>query len=143
GLDQHRLDGLRLSAAAFTNLTHEHLDYHPSMDAYFSAKARLFDELLPGGGTAVVNADSDRAEAVAEICRRRGVRCWSYGVKGREFRLLDDTPVATGQHLTLEVLGQRHEIELPLVGGFQASNALAALGLVIATGGDAGRAVAA
>ncbi|MGD9881284.1 MAG: UDP-N-acetylmuramoyl-L-alanyl-D-glutamate--2,6-diaminopimelate ligase [Reyranella sp.] len=143
GLDQHRLDGLRLSAAAFTNLTHEHLDYHSSMDAYFAAKARLFDELLPGGGTAIVNADSDRAAAVVEICRRRGVRCWSYGVDGREFRLLGDVPVATGQHLTLEVLGRRLEVELPLVGGFQASNALAALGLVIATGGDAERAVAA
>jgi UDP-N-acetylmuramoyl-L-alanyl-D-glutamate--2,6-diaminopimelate ligase len=142
GLDQHRLDGLRLSAAAFTNLTHEHLDYHSSMDAYLSAKARLFDELLPVGGTAVVNADSDRAEAIIEICRRREVRCWSYGIKGREFRLLGDTPVATGQHLTVEVLGRLHEIELPLVGSFQASNAMAALGLVIATGGDEERAIA-
>jgi UDP-N-acetylmuramoyl-L-alanyl-D-glutamate--2,6-diaminopimelate ligase len=60
-IDQHRLDGLHLSAAAFTNLTHEHLDYHKSMDAYFAAKARLFEVLLPAGGTAVVNADSDRA----------------------------------------------------------------------------------
>src|SRR6185437_9088115 len=60
GLDQHRLDGLKLSAAAFTNLTHEHLDYHPTMDAYFAAKARLFEALLPANGTAVVNADSDR-----------------------------------------------------------------------------------
>jgi UDP-N-acetylmuramoyl-L-alanyl-D-glutamate--2,6-diaminopimelate ligase len=143
GLDQHRLDGLRLSAAAFTNLTHEHLDYHSSMDAYFAAKARLFAELLPGGGTAIVNADSDHAEAIAEICRRRGVRCWSYGIKGREFRLLGDVPVAVGQHLTIEVQGRRHETDLPLVGGFQASNALAALGLVIAAGGDADAAVAA
>ncbi|MBX9946991.1 MAG: UDP-N-acetylmuramoyl-L-alanyl-D-glutamate--2,6-diaminopimelate ligase [Reyranella sp.] len=143
GLDQHRLDGLRLSAAAFTNLTHEHLDYHASMNAYFAAKARLFDSLLPAGGTAVVNADSDRAEALAAICRRRGVRFWTYGVKGREFRLLRDDPTATGQRLAIEVLGTRHEIELPLVGGFQASNALAALGLVVATGGEAARAVAA
>jgi UDP-N-acetylmuramoyl-L-alanyl-D-glutamate--2,6-diaminopimelate ligase len=105
GLDQHRLDGIRLSAAGFTNLTHEHLDYHASMEDYFAAKARLFESLLPQGGTAVVNADSDRAQVLAAI----------------------------------EVLGQRHEIELPLVGGFQASNALAALGLVIATGGDPAR----
>jgi UDP-N-acetylmuramoyl-L-alanyl-D-glutamate--2,6-diaminopimelate ligase len=143
GLDQHRLDGLRVSAAAFTNLTHEHLDYHSSMDAYFAAKARLFAELLAERGTAVVNADSDRASAIAGICGRRGVPCWSYGAQGREFRLLGDVPVVTGQHLTLEVLGRRYEIDLPLVGGFQASNALAALGLVIATGGDADRAVAA
>jgi UDP-N-acetylmuramoyl-L-alanyl-D-glutamate--2,6-diaminopimelate ligase len=143
GLDQHRLDGLRLSAAAFTNLTHEHLDYHPTMDAYFAAKARLFEALLPATGTAVVNADSDRAEQLAAICARRGVRFWTYGARGREFRLLRDEPTPRGQHLALEVLGTRHEVELPLVGGFQASNAMAALGLVVATGGDIARAVAA
>ena len=88
GLDQHRLDGLRLSAACFTNLTHEHLDYHASMETYFAAKARLFDSLLPEGGTAVINADSDRAPALMAICARRGIRCWTYGAKGREFRLL-------------------------------------------------------
>ncbi|MDB5488503.1 MAG: UDP-N-acetylmuramyl tripeptide synthase, partial [Reyranella sp.] len=141
GIDQHRLDGLHLAAAAFTNLTHEHLDYHHSMDAYFAAKARLFEVLLPPGGTAVVNADSDRAEALGALCRRRGIRFWTYGAKGAEFRLLADDPTPTGQHLVLEVLGTRHEIDLPLVGGFQASNALAALGLVVATGGDPARAV--
>ena len=141
GLDQHRLDGVRLAAAAFTNLTHEHLDYHASMDAYFTAKARLFDSLLSSGGTAIVNADSDRAEALAAICARRGVRFWTYGSKGRDIRLLVDHPTSTGQHLTLEVAGTRHEINLPLVGGFQASNALAALGLVMATGGDPAQAV--
>ncbi len=141
GLDQHRLDGLRLSAAAFTNLTHEHLDYHASMDAYFAAKARLFDQLLPPGGTAVVNADSDRAPAVAEICRRRSIRFWSYGTGGSELKLLSDTPTPGGQHLAIELLGRRYEVELPLVGGFQASNALAALGLVVATGGHTSRAV--
>jgi len=141
GLDQHRLDGLRLSAAAFTNLTHEHLDYHASMESYFAAKARLFAELLPPGSTAVANADSDRAGALAEVCRRRGIRFWSYGRAGKEFRLLNDRPTPTGQHLVLEVLGRRHDVELPLVGGFQASNALAALGLVVATGGYPARAV--
>jgi UDP-N-acetylmuramoyl-L-alanyl-D-glutamate--2,6-diaminopimelate ligase len=143
GLDQHRLDGIRLSAACFTNLTHEHLDYHASMDTYFAAKARLFESLLPEGGTAVVNADSDRAQALAAICKRRGIRFWTYGVGGQEFRLLQDDPTPTGQHLVIEVLGRRHEIDLPLVGGFQASNALGALGLVVATGGDPARAVAA
>jgi UDP-N-acetylmuramoyl-L-alanyl-D-glutamate--2,6-diaminopimelate ligase len=143
GLDQHRLDGLKLSAAAFTNLTHEHLDYHPTMDAYFAAKARLFETLLPASGTAVANADSDRTAQLGEICARRGVRFWTYGAKGRELRLLRDEPTPNGQHLAIDVLGTRHEVELPLVGGFQASNALAALGLVVATGGDAARAVAA
>ncbi len=143
GLDQHRLDGLKPVAAAFTNLTHEHLDYHPSMDAYFAAKARLFEELLPPGATAVVNADSDRAEALAGICRRRGLRFWTYGARGRELRLLRDEPTSGGQHLELEVLGTRYDVDLPLVGGFQASNALAALGLVLATVDDTPRAVAA
>ena len=142
GLDQHRLDGVRLSAAAFTNLTHEHLDYHASMDDYFTAKARLFDSLLLSDGTAIVNADSDRAEALAAICARRGIRFWTYGTKGRDIRLLADDPTSAGQRLTLEVLGTRHEVALPLVGGFQASNALAALGLVVATGGDPARTVA-
>jgi UDP-N-acetylmuramoyl-L-alanyl-D-glutamate--2,6-diaminopimelate ligase len=143
GLDQHRLDGLRLTAAAFTNLTHEHLDYHPTMDAYFAAKARLFETLLPANGTAVVNGDSDRAGQLREICTRRGVRFWTYGNQGREFRLLRDEPTSRGQRLVIDVLGSRHEVELPLVGGFQASNALAALGLVVATGDDPARAVAA
>ena len=143
GLDQHRLDGLTLSAAAFTNLTHEHLDYHASMDAYFDAKARLFDALLPKGGTAVVNADSDRAARLAEICALRGIRFWTYGSAGKEFRLVRDQPTPNGQHLVIEALGSRYEVELPLVGGFQASNALAALGLAVATGGDVARSVAA
>jgi UDP-N-acetylmuramoyl-L-alanyl-D-glutamate--2,6-diaminopimelate ligase len=143
GLDQHRLDGLRLSAACFTNLTHEHLDYHHSMDAYFAAKARLFEELLPAGATAIANADSERTEALGAICRRRGVRFWTYGLKGREFRLLRHEPTSGGQHLRIEVLGRRHDLDLPLVGGFQASNALAALGLAVATGSDPERAAAA
>ena len=141
GIDQHRLDGLHLAAAAFTNLTHEHLDYHHSMDAYFAAKARLFEVLLPPGGTAVVNADSDRAEALGAICRPRDIRFWTYGAQGREIRLLSDVPTPAGQHLALEIMGVRHEVDLPLVGGFQASNALAALGLVLATGGEPAHAV--
>ena len=94
--------------------------------------------LLPESGTAVVNADSDRAAQLAEICARRGIRFWTYGAKGRDFRLLRDEPTPPGQHLVVEVAGHAHEVELPLVGGFQASNALAALGLVVATGGDVG-----
>lgn len=141
GIDQHRLDGLHLAAAAFTNLTHEHLDYHHSMEAYFAAKARLFEVLLPPDGTAVVNADSDRAEALRAICARRGIRFWTYGAKGSEFRLLAAEPTPAGQHLLLDVMGIRREIDLPLVGGFQASNALAALGLVVATGSEPARAL--
>lgn len=143
GLDQYRLDGLQLAAAAFTNLTHEHLDYHSSMDAYFAAKVRLFEVLLPTGGTAVVNADSDRAGQLEAICRDRGLRFWSYGTRGQEFRLVQDRPTPSGQHLVIEALGTRYEVGLPLVGNFQAANALAALGLAAATGSDVPRAVAA
>ena len=143
GIDQHRLDGLKLSAAAFTNLTHEHLDYHVSMDGYFAAKARLFESLLPASGTAVVNADADRVPALARICAERGVRFWTYGFKGKEFRIEKVAPTAAGQHLELAIMGARYDVELPLVGGFQASNAMAALGLAVATGADPARAVAA
>src|SRR5262249_5566198 len=78
GLDQHRLDGLHLSAACFTNLTHEHLDYHASMEDYFAAKARLFEELLPAGATAIVNGDSERSTAIGAVCRRPALRCCAY-----------------------------------------------------------------
>jgi UDP-N-acetylmuramoyl-L-alanyl-D-glutamate--2,6-diaminopimelate ligase len=89
----------------------------------------------------VINADSDRAPALMAICARRGVRCWTYGAKGREFRLLKDRATSAGQHLAVEILGELHGIELPLVGGFQASNALGALALAVATGGDVGHSV--
>ena len=142
GLDQFRLDGVIPRAAAFTNLTHEHLDYHPTMDAYFAAKTRLFTDLLARDGTAVVNADSDRAPALGEICRRRGVRVWTYGAQGRELKLERASPTVRGQSLTLSLLGRSRAVELPLIGDFMAANALAALGLVIAAGEDADRAVA-
>ncbi|MGE0421192.1 MAG: UDP-N-acetylmuramoyl-L-alanyl-D-glutamate--2,6-diaminopimelate ligase [Reyranellaceae bacterium] len=142
GLDQFRLDGVSPRAAAFTNLTHEHLDYHRDMDAYFAAKTRLFTELLARDGTAVINADSDRADALVEICRRRGLRIWTYGARGRELRLEQARPSAQGQALSLSLFGRGHTIELPLIGDFMAANALAALGLVIAAGEDADRAAA-
>ncbi len=140
GLDQFRLDGVNPRAAAFTNLTHEHLDYHPTMDAYFAAKARLFTDLLVRDGTAVINADSDRAAALAEICRHRGVRVWTYGAQGREIKLEQARPSVRGQTLMLSLFGRAHTIELPLIGDFMAANALAALGLVVAAGEDAERA---
>ncbi|MBX3498855.1 MAG: UDP-N-acetylmuramoyl-L-alanyl-D-glutamate--2,6-diaminopimelate ligase [Alphaproteobacteria bacterium] len=142
GLDQFRLDGVSLRAAAFTNLTHEHLDYHATMDAYFAAKTRLFTDLLARDGTAVINADSDRAAALSGICGRRGVRVWTYGLQGRELKLEQARPSARGQSLTLSLFGRSHTIELPLIGDFMAANALAALGLVVAAGEDADRAVA-
>jgi UDP-N-acetylmuramoyl-L-alanyl-D-glutamate--2,6-diaminopimelate ligase len=141
GLDQYRLDGVQLAAAAFTNLSRDHLDYHPTMEAYLAAKLRLFEELLPAGAAAVVNADIEPAARVREIAKRRGLRFIGFGRNGAEIRLLKQTPGAHGQTLELEVLGKRHTVTFPVVGIFQAENLLAALGLAIGAGADAEKAV--
>jgi len=142
GLDQFRLDGLELVAAAFTNLTRDHLDYHPDMAAYLAAKARLFTELLPPDGTAVLNADSPEAMQLAQLCRQRGQTVLAYGADERaDLRLLAARPLAAGQELRLEIFGEARELVLPLIGAFQASNVLAALGLAIATGAPVERAL--
>jgi UDP-N-acetylmuramoyl-L-alanyl-D-glutamate--2,6-diaminopimelate ligase len=133
GLDQHRLDGLRLAAAAFTNLTHEHLDYHGTMEAYFAAKAALFDRLLPPGATAVLNADAEQFPALAAVAARRSLSVFSFGAAGAGIKV---TPQPHGQTVDLVVCGHRARVSLPLVGRFQVWNAMAALGLVVATGAD-------
>ncbi len=143
GLDQYRLDGVSVSAAAFTNLTHDHLDYHGSMAAYLKAKMRLFSEVMAPGGVAVLNADVPQYETLAELCRGRGHRILSYGANGTDLRLDEAVPTVDGQDLRLTVLGQARRVHLPLAGRFQAMNALAALGLALATGVYADRAVAA
>lgn len=140
GLDQFRLDGVRIGAAGFTNLTRDHLDYHGSMEAYFAAKAMLFDRVLAPGGGAVLNADVPEFGALSEICSQRGHRVFGYGFAGRELTVRMVEPLPHGQRLHLTVLGRDTTVELPLVGRFQAWNALCALGLVIATGADAGMA---
>ena len=142
GLDQYRLDGLELAAAAFTNLTRDHLDYHRDMEAYFLAKARLFTELLPPDGTAVLNADSAEAMRLGQPCRQRGQTVITFGAApGADLRLAAARPLAAGQELELEVLGERRAFFLPLMGAFQASNALAALGLALAAGAPVERAL--
>jgi len=132
GLDQYRLDGVTLKAAAFTNLTQDHLDYHGTMEAYLAAKLRLFAEVLAEDGTAVINADTPEAERFREAATGRTLL--DYGVSAKAIRLIDRRMLAEGQALELEILGQRRSIELPLLGTFQVMNALAALGLVIGTG---------
>ncbi len=135
GLDQYRLDGLKVRAAAFTNLSQDHLDYHGTMTAYFRAKARLFEDLLLDDGTAVLNADAPESAELAAICQARGIRFWRFGTDpAAELRLLDRAPDPRGQQLELAVFGEERRLHLPLVGGFQAMNALAALGLVLAEG---------
>ncbi|HUK60864.1 MAG TPA: UDP-N-acetylmuramoyl-L-alanyl-D-glutamate--2,6-diaminopimelate ligase [Stellaceae bacterium] len=135
GLDQFRLDGLTLSAAAFTNLTRDHLDYHVDMSAYFAAKRRLFAELLPPGGTAVLNADGPEGRELAALGAARGQRVILFGRSGdAELRLLGAEPEGAGQRITIDAFGSRSTLLLPLIGTFQAMNALAALGLAVATG---------
>ena len=136
GLDQFRLDGVILAAAAFTNLTRDHLDYHGTEAAYRAAKLRLFSELLPAGAPACVNADMDR-ETLAELHRiavSRRLDLHTVGDAGTAIRLLSAIPRPDGQELEIEVHGARHSIALPLPGRFQADNALLAACLALALG---------
>ena len=130
GMHQYRLDGLKIKIAGFTNISRDHLDYHGSMEAYFSAKLYLFTQLLHKDGTAVINADSDAAEKVLAACHGR--QTITYGHAGKDIRILSQTPEPAGQYLSLEIFGTPHDVHLPLVGAFQAENALCALGMVLA-----------
>jgi UDP-N-acetylmuramoyl-L-alanyl-D-glutamate--2,6-diaminopimelate ligase len=143
GLDQHRLDGLRIAAAGFTNITRDHLDYHPNFEAYFAAKLRLFDQLLAPGAAAVVDIDHDHADAVIAAAKTRGLRIMSVGRNGTGVRLVESTIAGFSQTLRLECDGKDYQVRLPLVGEFQIENALVAAGLAISTGDDAGKVFAA
>jgi len=136
GLDQHRLDGLHLAAAAFTNITRDHLDYHESFDAYLAAKLRLFAELLAPGAAAIVDVDHDHAEAVVAAAKMRGLAILSVGRRATGIRLIEAAADGFAQLLKIEHEGKIHGVRLPLVGEFQVENALVAAGLAIATGSD-------
>ena len=141
GLHQCRLDGVDVAATAFTNLTRDHLDYHGTMDAYLSAKLRLFTEIASPGVPAVLNANCAFFEAVETACRLRGLAVTTYGEGAGDIRLEGTTATGSGQRLTLNVKGKPYGVDFPLVGAFQASNALCALGLAIACGADSDAAV--
>ncbi|MBB5744491.1 UDP-N-acetylmuramoyl-L-alanyl-D-glutamate--2,6-diaminopimelate ligase [Brevundimonas variabilis] len=143
GIDQRRLDGVTLKAAAFTNLSQDHLDYHGSMDAYRAAKLRLFETLLPRGRTAVLNADSDAYSSFAAASIMSGLSILGVGERGRDLSLIGRVATPEGQRLTIDARGTQHEILLPLAGAFQASNALVAAGLCIAGGESPDRVLAA
>ena len=143
GLDQYRLDGVEIRAAAFTNLGRDHLDYHPTMAAYFAAKRRLFAEVMPPAGTAVLNADAPEYEALLETCRARRHRVLSYGRKGESLTLEAVEASASGLTLSFRLEGRRRTVSAALLGAFQASNLLAALGLVLGLGGEREAAIAA
>lgn len=136
GLDQYRLDGVRIAAAAFTNLGRDHLDYHPTKEAYLAAKLRLFEELLPAGAPAVVNMDDPRAADVAAIARRRGLPLISVGAAGETVRLVRLAREGFAQALTIAHAGRTYDVCLPLIGAYQAANALVAVGLTLAVGED-------
>ena len=138
GLHQFRLDGVSVTAAAFTNLTRDHLDYHGNMTRYRAAKERLFTTLLTPGGTAVLNRDNDEFGRLEALCNDGDHPVIAYGTDpGADLRLVCREPRIGSQTLVVDVLGRRHELLLPLAGEFQAMNALAALGLAVATGSAA------
>ena len=144
GLSQYRNEGLKVVAGAFTNLSRDHLDYHADMDDYFAAKMRLFDEVVDAGGTAVVWVDDEWTEKACEHVRQRGLRLLCVGEKadrtdGSSIHLLACSAGQLGQTLQIEHAGTAHTVKLPLIGAYQAANALVSAGLAIATGSDAAR----
>ncbi len=136
GLSQYRTEGLPVRAAAFTNLSRDHLDYHGDMAAYLTAKLRLFSEVLDADGAAVVWADDREAARVIDLARERGNRVLTVGERGETLRLVSRSPTLLGQGLLIAADGREHRVILPLIGAYQAANALVAAGLVIATGGE-------
>lgn len=138
GLDQRRLEGVRLSAAGFTNLTQDHLDYHGTMEAYFQAKQGLFTRLLPDEGVAVIDIDSSEGRRMAEAAADRGLALLRTGTHpDADLRILNQRYDATGQEVRFSWNGQPRQVRLNLVGGFQAANVAVAAGLVMATGAAA------
>jgi UDP-N-acetylmuramoyl-L-alanyl-D-glutamate--2,6-diaminopimelate ligase len=134
GLQQRRIDGVTLKAGAFTNISRDHLDYHASFEAYFAQKLRLFRELLPPGAGAIVDMDSEGGLRVADEAKARGLELISVGRAGETLRLISSAIDGFAQTLVIEHDSKRHTVRLPLVGSFQAANALVAAGLAMATG---------
>jgi UDP-N-acetylmuramoyl-L-alanyl-D-glutamate--2,6-diaminopimelate ligase len=136
GLSQYRTEGLRVGAAAFTNLSRDHLDYHATMDDYFAAKMRLFDEVVADDGTAVVWMDDPRSIEVVRRAKARGLRLITIGAAGEDIKLVDRSASLLGQTLTVQAGGKAHRIAVPMIGAYQVANVLTAAGLVIASGGN-------
>jgi UDP-N-acetylmuramoyl-L-alanyl-D-glutamate--2,6-diaminopimelate ligase len=136
GLDQYRLDGIRIGAGGFTNLSRDHMDYHPDVAHYLGAKLRLFRDLVVADGAAVISADHDSSQQVIDAARLRKLRVMTVGRRGEGIRLVDASIDGFAQKLVLEHAGQTRKLRLPLVGEFQIENALVASGLAIGTGSD-------
>ena len=142
GLSQYRTEGLPVGAAAFTNFSRDHLDYHETMEAYFEAKMRLFSEVVEPDGTAVLWMDDPKSGEVLRRCEARGLRLLTVGRGGETLKLVDRQPSQLGQKLTIGTEGGTHNVTIPMIGAYQAANVLTAAGLVIATGGDLRRTLA-
>lgn len=138
GLSQRRLDGLKFNAAAFTNLSHEHLDYHPDLRSYFDAKAGLFERNMEDGAAAAVCIDSEAGRRMAEVAERRGLHLVTVGCRDAGLALESQTFDSFGQEIAFEWQGETHRARLRLAGGFQALNALVAAALLIGTGEEPG-----
>ena len=136
GLDQYRAEGVAVKAAAFTNFSRDHLDYHSGMDAYFAAKMRLFDEVVAADGTAVVWTGDPRSNQVIEHAKRRGLKLITVGPEAETIELVSRSSTPLGQQLVLRHDGKEHRLGLPLIGAYQMNNVLTAAGLVLGTGGD-------
>jgi len=140
GLDQYRNYGARVVAGAFTNFSRDHLDYHESMEAYFEAKMRLFDEVIADDGTAAIWADgSEWADKARMRAEKRGLQIFSVGPEGEDIRLIGQEPSQLGQSVEIARNGDRRTIRLPLIGQYQAANALTAAALALASGADEAR----
>ena len=143
GLDQYRLDGVRVTAAAFTNLSRDHMDYHPTVEHYLAAKLRLFTDLVAEGGPAVIAADHAHSAAVIEAAEVRKLSVMTVGRGGDAIRLLSARIEGFAQVLSVSCEGRTYDLRLPLVGEFQVENALVSAGLAIGTGEQADRVFAA
>jgi UDP-N-acetylmuramoyl-L-alanyl-D-glutamate--2,6-diaminopimelate ligase len=136
GLDQYRAEGVPVRAAAFTNFSRDHLDYHPDMDSYFAAKMRLFDDVVSADGIAVVWTGDAKSAEVIEHVKRRGLKLLTVGPDAETIALVSRSPTPLGQSLLIRFDGKEHRLGLPLIGAYQAANVLVAAGLVLATGGE-------
>jgi UDP-N-acetylmuramoyl-L-alanyl-D-glutamate--2,6-diaminopimelate ligase len=136
GLDQRRLDGVRVSAGAFTNLSRDHMDYHATIQDYLAAKLRLFQNLVVDGGSAVIDTDHEHADEVIAAAKKRGLRLFMVGRTGNPIQLIDVAIDGFAQKIALAYAGKAYVLKLPLVGSFQVENALVSAGLAIATGSE-------
>lgn len=136
GLKQYRMDAVEITASGFSNLTQDHFDYHPTMEDYFKAKARLFIDLTPLNAPVVINTNDKYGQHLAEVCQGLGQDVMRVGWTGEDIRIDEVMPHGAGQHVTLVAMGERYKVNLPLAGEFQVLNAVSALGLALKTGVD-------